>query len=320
MTSATHPAARPAVRLAVPAGGVAEGREPEWRLVTRKELGDLAGRVGRRAFARTLAVVAIFGILVPLRFEGATNLPAFFAVFMAFLPARLVAIDSFAGERERGTLEGLLASPLSDRGIAVGKIVASTVYGASRGWLFLAVWSASAGLLRLSGLIPDAPLPSPAVALAVALAGVVVAYAAAVFGIWQSAFAPSVRAIVESGGLLRLLVIVGVFFVGPWLLGLLSPDGRAPELPLPGSGRTVSLEALLSAGDLAPGSLWMSGTLLATAGLVALSALTVATLRRCRREALALVTAVEPPAARSRLARLRRFARSGGRGRNQGVR
>lgn len=291
-------------------------REAEWRLVTRKELGDLAGRVGRRAFVRTLAVVAIFGLLVPLRFEGAANLPAFFAVFMAFLPARLVAIDSFAGERERGTLEGLLASPLSDRGIAVGKIVASTVYGASRGWLFLVVWSASAALLRLTGLIPGAPLPSPAVALGVALAGVVVAYAAAVFGVWQSAFAPSVRAIVESGGLLRLLAIIGVFFVGPWLLGLLSPDGQVPELAVPGSGASLSLEALREAAGSGANSLWTAIALLAAAGAAGLAALTVATLRRCRREALALVTAVEPPPRRSRVARLRGFTAALRRGRN----
>jgi len=312
--SAIHPATQPPA----PAAGAStvRTREPEWRLVTRKELGDLAGRVGRRAFVRTLAVVAIFGILVPLRFEGATNLPAFFAVFMAFLPARLVAIDAFAGERERGTLEGLLASPLSDTAIATGKIVASTVYGAGRGLLFLALWSASASLLRLTGLIADAPLPSPAVALGIAVAVVVVAYASAVFGIWQSAFAPSVRAIVESGGLLRLLIIVGVFFVGPWLLGLLSPDGRAPELPLPGSGQSVSLEALLATGDVAPGSLWTAATVLAVAGVLGLVLLTAATLRRCRREALALVTAVEPPAARTRQARLRGFVRAGGRGRN----
>jgi len=315
VSSATRPA-MPATTAPEGSAAAAQAREPEWRLVARKELGDLAGRVGRRAFIRTLVVVAIFGILVPLRFEGATNLPAFFAVFMAFLPARLVAIDALAGERERGTLEGLLASPLSDSAIATGKIVASTVYGASRGWLFLAVWSASAGILRLTGLIPGAPLPSPAVALGIALAGVVVAYAAAVFGIWQSAFAPSVRAIAESGGLLRLLIIVGVFFVGPWLLGLLSPDGRAPELPLPGSGRSVSLEALLAAGDIAPGSLWAAAAVLGTAGAAGLGLLTAATLRRCRREALALVTAVEPAAPRSRLARLRGFARSRSGGRN----
>lgn len=275
-----------------PAAAAVDDRQPDWRLVVRKELGDLIGRIGRRPFLRTLGVVAIFGLLVPLRYEGAANLPAFFAIFMAFVPARLVAIDALAGERERGTLEALLASPISDRGLATGKIAAATIYGATRGWLFLAVWTGSAALLRVTGLAATAPLPSPAVALAVAVAAVVVAYAAAVFGVWQSAFAPSVRSIVESGGLLRLVLIFTVFFVGPWLFGLLSPDGTAPTLPLPGTGGSVSLEGVRVAVARAPLALAVGALALLLVGGAVLWWLTVATLRRCRREALALVTAV----------------------------
>ncbi len=267
-------------------------RQPDWVLVLRKELGDLAGRTGRRPLIRTLVVVAVFGLLVPVRFEGAANLPAFFAVFMAFVPARLVAIDALAGERERGTLEGLLASPLSDAGIAVGKIAAATVYGAVRGWLFLAVWVCSAAVLRATGLVAGAPLPPVPVAVGVAVAGVVVAYAAAVFGVWQSAFAPSVRAIVETGGLLRLAIILTVFFVGPWLFGLLSPDGSAPALPLPGTGALVSLDGLRDVLVASPGAGYAAAAVAGTAGLAGLWWFTAASLRRCRRESLALVNAV----------------------------
>lgn len=268
-------------------------REPDWRLVLRKDLGDLTGRLGRGALTRTLVVVVVFGLLVPLRYEGAANLPAFFAVFMAFVPARIVAIDAYAGERERGTLEVLLASPLSDRGIAIGKIAAAAVYGATRGWLFLATWAGAAALLRATGLVPDAPVPGPAVAAAVALTGGVVALAAAVFGVWQSALAPSVRAIVESGGLLRLLVIFTVFFVGPWLLGLLSPDGQAPVLAVPALGGTVSAEVLMAAVGARPAELLTAAVVLAALGAVGLALLSADTLRRTRRESLALVTAVE---------------------------
>ncbi len=262
---------------------------PDWRLVAGKELGDLLGRVGRKPLTRTLGVVVVFGLLVPLRFRGAANLPAFFAVFMAFLPARLVAIDALAGERERGTLESLLASPLSDRGIAVGKVAAATLYGAVRGWLFLAVWVLAAALLRATGVVADAPMPSLGVVAAVAAAAALVAYAAAVFGVWQSARAPSVRAIVESGGLLRLVVVVTVFFVGPWLLGLLSPDGAAPRFGLPGSGGGVSADVLRAAVAARPQAAAAVAALAVIAGVVALWRLNVATLRRCRREQLALV-------------------------------
>ena len=261
----------------------------DWRLVVAKELSDLLGRVGRKPLTRTIGVVAIFGILIPLRFAAAENLPAFFAVFMAFLPARLVAIESFAGERERGTLESLLALPLTDAGVAVGKIVAATLYGALRGWLFVAVWLPAAAILRAVGVLPPSALPDAGVVAGALVASVLVALAAAVFGVWQSAAAPSVRAIIESGGILRLVLIVTVFFVAPWLFGLLSPSGQAPAVGLPGSERTVSLTALRDLAAARPG---IAAAVVAGAALlaVALGLLLVRdTLRRCRREALAMV-------------------------------
>jgi ABC-type Na+ efflux pump permease subunit len=256
--------------------------------VLRKELGDLLGRVGRKPLTRTLGVVGLFGLLVPLRFTAVANLPVFFAVFMAFLPARLVAIDSLAGERERGTLESLLASPLSDAGIAVGKVAAATLYGALRGWLFVAVWIPGALAARALGL-STAPLPSVGVVAAALAGAVVVAYAAAVFGVWQSARAPSVRAIVESGGALRLAVIVTVFFVGPWLLGLLSPTGEAPQLPVPGSGDSFALDGVWDLAAVSPATTALLAVLAALLGALVLWRLTSSTVRRCRRESLALV-------------------------------
>lgn len=261
---------------------------PDWRLVLRKDLGDLVGRMGRKPLTRTLGVVALFGLVVPLRFTGVANLPAFFAVFMAFVPARLVAIDSLAGERERGTLESLLASPLSDRGIAVGKVAAATVYGAVRGWLFVAVWVPAAVVARAAGL-SGAPVPSALVLVLTLVGAVVVAYGTAVFGVWQSARARSVRAISESGGTLRLAIIVSVFFVAPWLLGLLSPTGQAPQLPIPGSGEAFSFDvfrASLQESVTTVVALGAGAVLLGGAWLWRLS---VATLRRCRRESLTLV-------------------------------
>lgn len=267
----------------------AAAQTADWRLVARKELRDLIGRLGRKPLTRTLGVVAIFGILLPLRLQGAANLPAFFAVFMAFLPARLVAIEAFAGERERGTLESLLALPLTDAGIVWGKVAAATFYGAARGWLFIAVWLPAAALLRALDVTAAGAGPSTAAVLGALVASIVVAAVAALFGVWQSATAPSVRAIIESGGLLRLVLLVTVFFIGPWLLGLLSPGGVAPTIVLPGGGQTVSLGALRQVATIRPGvALLLAGALLlVTAGGFAL--LIRDLLRRCRRESLALV-------------------------------
>lgn len=260
-------------------------------LVMRKELGDLLGRIGTKPLTRTLGVVAIFGVLVPVRFSGVAYLPAFFAAFMAFLPARLVAIDAFAGERERGTLESLLASPLPDRALVIGKVAAATLYGMLRGWLFLAMWAVAALILSLVGLAPVEVVPAPGLLVLAGLTAAVVAYAASVFGVWQSAKAPSVRAIVESGGLLRLVIIVTVFFVLPWLLGFLSPAGEVPAVPLPGTGEAVSLDWLRQVLVADPATAVLVGAAATVAGGLWLWRLSMGALRRGTRERLSLVTA-----------------------------
>jgi hypothetical protein len=125
------------------------------------------------------------------------------------------------------------------------------------------------------------------VILATVLGSLVIALIAAVFGVWQSAYAPSVRAIVESGGILRLAIILTVFFIGPWLLGLLSPAGRAPAVSA--GGRTLSVESVRAGVTARPG-IFLALVLVAVAcGTVGLILLTRDTLRRCRRERLAMV-------------------------------
>lgn len=77
-------------------------------------------------------IVAIFGALVPV-IAGSTSLKYPVVVWLwAWIPlaqsAGLVA-DTFAGERERDTLEALLASRLPDRAIVFGKTAAAASYG-----------------------------------------------------------------------------------------------------------------------------------------------------------------------------------------------
>jgi ABC-2 type transport system permease protein len=81
---------------------------------------------------RPLILMVVLGIFVPLRMGP----DKFFTVQGLLIPAFFSAIvistviaDSFAGERERHTLETLLASRLSDRAILFGKIAASVAYG-----------------------------------------------------------------------------------------------------------------------------------------------------------------------------------------------
>jgi ABC-2 type transport system permease protein len=63
----------------------------------------------------------------PERFFSAAGLLP--ATFFGAVVITAVIADSFAGERERHTLETLLASRLSDRSILFGKIAGSVAYG-----------------------------------------------------------------------------------------------------------------------------------------------------------------------------------------------
>lgn len=75
------------------------------------------------------------GIIMPLQ-VGPLWITWPLVLTLAFImPALLVMVvvaDSFAGERERKTLEALLATRLSDRAILLGKILTCVVYS----WLF----------------------------------------------------------------------------------------------------------------------------------------------------------------------------------------
>ena len=81
---------------------------------------------------RPLILIAVLGIFVPFqmgpeRFFSASGLLA--PTFFSAIVVTTVIADSFAGERERHTLETLLASRLSDRAILFGKIAASIAFG-----------------------------------------------------------------------------------------------------------------------------------------------------------------------------------------------
>ena len=98
----------------------------EWR-----ELFQLGG-VARGGKLSLVILLGVFGVFLPLQ-SGAewVSLPATI-FYWGWVPLMLVAgaiADAVAGERERHTLETLLASRLPDRAILFGKIVAAIGYG-----------------------------------------------------------------------------------------------------------------------------------------------------------------------------------------------
>jgi len=101
--------------------------------VIRKEMLEIFHMRGTRrsGWLNLLLVIGLMGVYMPLMSgrEWVTNAinPISFAWLPLFLVVGVVA-DAFAGERERHTLETLLASRLPDRAILFGKIGAAVLY------------------------------------------------------------------------------------------------------------------------------------------------------------------------------------------------
>lgn len=97
------------------------------RTILWKEWKDVLTQGGRRAKWYPLVFLAIFGLFMPLQTGSAWVETPVSLGFYVMIPIILVVTwvaDSFAGERERGTLDTLLATRLSDRAILFGKIAA----------------------------------------------------------------------------------------------------------------------------------------------------------------------------------------------------
>jgi ABC-2 type transport system permease protein len=102
--------------------------------ILRKDLKEIFIQRGslRGGLSNVLIVLAIVGVLFPLQFGGEWLSSPVSLISAAWLPlfmAMGLVADAFAGERERHTLETLLASRLSDQAILFGKMGAACVYG-----------------------------------------------------------------------------------------------------------------------------------------------------------------------------------------------
>lgn len=99
-----------------------------------KELKEFFASGGSRGRYISLIVLGLFGVVLPLTMASTVWPSSVTPVveYGLYLPVILiisVGADSFAGERERHTLETLLASRLSDIAIFVGKLLAITIFG-----------------------------------------------------------------------------------------------------------------------------------------------------------------------------------------------
>jgi ABC-2 type transport system permease protein len=129
--------------------------------------------------------------------------------------------DAFAGERERHTLESLLATRLSDRAILIGKVSAAVGYGLSFTLVNLAVGYAVLAIAR-----PDQGAGLPAVPI-VQFARIIILVALACatlagVGVFISLKAATVRQAQQTLGIIMLVI-----FMGPFLfIQMMGSDAR----------------------------------------------------------------------------------------------
>ena len=102
--------------------------------IVRKDLKEMFTSRGnvKSGAMYLLIVIGVMGIFMPLQSGREWLTKPLIPLVWSWFPILLVisvVTNSFAGERERNTLETLLASRLSDKAILFGKITASVLYG-----------------------------------------------------------------------------------------------------------------------------------------------------------------------------------------------
>lgn len=190
--------------------------------VARKELFDVfAERQSFRGVViQTLALVALTGVAVPAMPSAAGALPPGKVVSLyLFFPAVLaasIAADALAGERERKTLETLLATPLTEGAILFGKAFAAVAYATS-------VSLVSALSAQITALLRH--FPTPLFAHPLLLAGVITGAAGsslltASIALAVSLWVPVVRSVQQ----IATLASAGLVFASPWLMAQVGWD------------------------------------------------------------------------------------------------
>jgi ABC-2 type transport system permease protein len=178
----------------------------EWKELFHQRGPMRGGAVGLLFF------VAMFGVFLPLQMGRAWVETPVALIYWAWVPVFLVTnviADSFAGERERHTLEALLASRLSDRAILFGKLGAAVGYALGLTWVSLLLGLVTVNL-RYARATPL--LFAPTVSLAIVVVSLLAAVLASAVGVLVSLRASTVRQAQQSLSIaIMLLLFVPIF-------------------------------------------------------------------------------------------------------------
>lgn len=212
----------------------------EWQELLDQVMGSKAGLIG------LIVMVLFFGVFSPYASGPASVTSPMLMFNLPFLAAMLViqpVVDAFAGERERHTLETLLASPLDDSAILLGKLVAAVLPA----WLFAAVAFvlslATASLFYGGGALI---LPPAWLAAGSAVGVVFLPLLFATLGVFVSLKTSTVRQAAQAFG----AMLIGLL-VGPVVVVQMLPDGVRARLFAPFAAlspmRLVALAAVVLA-------------------------------------------------------------------------
>jgi ABC-2 type transport system permease protein len=194
--------------------------------VVWKELSEFwRARGGSRARLMSfLPIFFVFGVFWPLQGREAwvtvPFLPGFLFMILPLTLAGGTAADSFAGERERHTLETLLATRLSDRDIFAGKVLATTIYCTALVWACALI-----SLITLNVSRGSNPIfwYSEISVFLIALGTPLLAVLMTAIGVLVSLRAATVRSAAQTFSIVTLLVFIGV----PLLIQALPPAMQA---------------------------------------------------------------------------------------------
>lgn len=163
--------------------------------VASKELREMFtfGDVRGRSKFSLLVLIVIFGIIIPLQngrewIDSPVNIMVW--GWMPFLWVSGIVADLFAGERERHTLESLLATRLSDQAILFGKLVAAMTYGFTLTWIIMLASIVTINISFGKGELLFYPLP---MTLAALVFSILISGLSASIGVLVSLRAGSVR-------------------------------------------------------------------------------------------------------------------------------
>lgn len=135
------------------------------------------------------------------------------SVLVPFVAVGFISPYSFVGERKRGTLEPLLATPVSDQAILFGKICTAALYG--WGLSFISMFLGLFSLFFSTGKFLPYP---PGIAIPTLLLSVFFSLLVAIIGTNSSLYAKTLLEAQSNLGMtLFIPVVLPAFFVGPFM-------------------------------------------------------------------------------------------------------